>query len=131
MASQMWGETVRAVMDSGGWHCLQSIPNAFYLPVEGHREDDSSSVCHGDDFLAEGSERNLDELDELLNEHFEVTAGSVIGQGDQDRSDTSKGSLATQKISRTTKVPVSSGLQIPSMSTSWCNGRRSEVASPQ
>ena len=28
------------------------------------------------DFLAEGSERNLDELDELLNEHFEVTAGS-------------------------------------------------------
>ena len=81
MASQMWGETVRAVMDSGGWHCLQSVPNAFYLPVEGHREDDSSSVCHGDDFLAEGSERNLDELDELLNEHFDVTAGNVIGPG--------------------------------------------------
>ena len=75
------GETVRAVMDSGGWHCLQSIPNAFYLPMDGHREDDSSSVCHGDDFLAEGSKRNLDELDELLNEHFEVTAGSVIGPG--------------------------------------------------
>ena len=60
-------------MDSGGWHCLQSVPNAFYLPVEGHREDDSSSVCHGDDFLAEGLEQNLDELD--------VTAGNMIGPG--------------------------------------------------
>ena len=40
-----------------------------------HREDDSSSVCHGDDFLAEGSERTLNELDRLLHQHFEVTAG--------------------------------------------------------
>ena len=67
MAPQMWGETVRAVMDSGGWHCLQSVPNAYYLPAEtskdGHHENDASSVCHGDDFLAEGSERTLNELD--------------------------------------------------------------------
>ena len=81
MASQMWGETVRAVMDSRGWHCLQSVPNAYYLPADGHREDNSSSVCHGDDFLAEGSERTLSELDRLLNEHFEVTAGNMIGPG--------------------------------------------------
>ena len=66
MASQMWGETVRAVMDSGGWHCLQSVPNAYYLPEDGYYEDDASSVCHGDDFLAEGSERTLSELDRLL-----------------------------------------------------------------
>ena len=43
MASQMWGETVRAVMDSRGWHCLQSVPNAYYLHADGHQEDDSSS----------------------------------------------------------------------------------------
>ena len=74
MASQMWGETVRAVINSGGWHCLQSVPNAYYLPADGYQEDDSSSVCHGDDFLAEGSEQTLSELDKLLNEneHFEV-----------------------------------------------------------
>ena len=36
MASQMWSETVRAVMDSGGWHCLQSVPNAYYLPEDGY-----------------------------------------------------------------------------------------------
>ena len=52
MASQMWGETVRAVMDSGGWH---SVPNAYYLPADGRHENDSSSFCHGHDFLAEGS----------------------------------------------------------------------------
>ena len=66
------------------WHhrCgVQSVPNAYYLPVDDHREDDSSSVCHGDDLLAEGSERNLHELDGLLSEHFEVTAGSMIGPG--------------------------------------------------
>ena len=51
------------------------------LPADGHHEDDSSSVCHGDDFLAEGSERTLSELDRLLNEHFEVTAGNMIGPG--------------------------------------------------
>ena len=59
---------------------MQSVPNAYYLPSEnskdGHHEDGASSVCHGDDFLAEGSERTLNELDRLLREHFEVTAGT-------------------------------------------------------
>ena len=30
-------------------------------------------------FCAEGSERTLSELDRLLSEHFEVTAGNMIG----------------------------------------------------
>ena len=81
MVLQMWGETVRALMDSGRWHCLQSVPNACYLPADGRHEDDSSSVCHGDDFLAEGSERTLSELDRLLSEHVEVTAENMIGPG--------------------------------------------------
>ena len=61
------------------------MPNAYYLPAEslrdGHHEDDASSVCRGDDFLAEGSERTLNELDRLVREHFEVTAGNMIGPG--------------------------------------------------
>ena len=81
MASQVWGETVRAVMDSGRWHFLQSVPNAYYLPADGRNEDDTSSVCHGDDFVAEGSEPTLSELDRLLSEHFEVTAGNMIRLG--------------------------------------------------
>ena len=50
--------------------------------MDGHHEDDASSVCHGDDFLAEGPGRTLNELDRLLSEqHFEVTAVNMIGSG--------------------------------------------------
>ena len=35
MASQMWGETVRAVMDSGGWHCLQVSTERVLLASRG------------------------------------------------------------------------------------------------
>ena len=83
-ASQLWGEAARTAMDNGHWQCLQSIPNAFYLPAEPPCEDiegDSRAVCHGDDFLAEGYERQLDEMDDLLKQHFEVTTGELIGPG--------------------------------------------------
>ena len=131
MASQMWGETVRAVMDSGGWHCLQSVPNAYYLPADGHQEDDSSSVCHGDDFLAEGSERTLSELDKLLNEHFEVKAGNMIGPGRPGQTRYLKRIIGYTEIFQSMVVLVSSGRQIPSMWTAWCSGRRREVANQQ
>ena len=111
------GETVRAVMDSRGWYCLQSVPNAYYLPADGHREDDSSSVCHGDDFLSEGSERTFSELDRLLNEHFEVTAGNMIGPGRPRQTRYLK-----RIIGYTEDLLVSSGRQTPSVSTSWCSG---------
>ena len=65
-------------MDSGGWHCLHSVPNAHYFPADCHQENDSSSVYHGNDFLAKVSERTLSQLDKPLNEHFEVTAGNMI-----------------------------------------------------
>ena len=124
-------ETVRAVMDSGGWHCLQSVPNACYLPADSHHEDDSSSVCHGDDFLAEGSERTLSELDRLLNEHFEVTAGNMIGPGRPGQSRYLK-----RITGYTEDLPEHGGSGFfwtadTKHVTSWCSGRRSEVANKQ
>ena len=127
MASQMWGETVRAVMDSGGWHCLQSVPNAYHLPADGRHEDDSSSICHGDDFLAEGSERTFSELDRLFSEHFEVTARTGKAWTNQISQ---RESLATQKIFRSMVVLVSSGRQTPSMWTSWCMWRKKRAGKP-
>ena len=44
-------------------------------------DGDATAVCHGDDFLAEGYEQELNELDDLLNQYFEVTAGDMIGPG--------------------------------------------------
>ena len=78
MASQMWGES----SDGFRWMALFAVgAECVLLAAYGHHEDDSSSVSYGDDFLAEGSERTLSELDRLLNEHLEVTAGDMIGPG--------------------------------------------------
>ncbi|CAK0850454.1 unnamed protein product [Prorocentrum cordatum] len=83
-ASQMWGELVRTTMDDGHWECLVGTPNVFYLPASPNTapfDEDSTAICHGDDFLAEGYDEQLDELDELLKQQFEVTASARLGPG--------------------------------------------------
>ncbi|CAK0888712.1 unnamed protein product [Prorocentrum cordatum] len=83
-ASQMWGELVRTTMDDGHWECLVGTPNVFYLPASPNTapmDEDSTAICHGDDFLAEGYDEQLDELDELLRQQFEVTASARLGPG--------------------------------------------------
>ena len=83
-ASQMWGEMVRTTMDDGHWDCLTATPNLFYLPASPNIpavDEDSTAICHGDDFLAEGYDEQLDELDELLRQQFEVTASARLGPG--------------------------------------------------
>ena len=69
MASQMWGDTVRAVMDSGGCHCLQSVPVTTKM-IRAQFAIVMTSWL-----------RVLSELDRLLNEHFEVSSGNMIGPG--------------------------------------------------
>eukprot|EP00959_Pyramimonas_sp_CCMP1952_P272645 5699736-Pyramimonas_sp.AAC.1 len=81
-ASQMWGELVRATMGDGHWECLVATPNVSYLPSRPHIpavDEDSAAICHGDDFLAEGYDEQLGELDELLKQQFEVTASARLG----------------------------------------------------
>ncbi|CAK0875513.1 unnamed protein product, partial [Prorocentrum cordatum] len=83
-ASQMGGELVRTTMDDGHWECLVGTPNVFYLPASPNTapfDEDSTAICHGDDFLAEGYDEQLDELDELLKQQFEVTASARLGPG--------------------------------------------------
>ena len=88
------------------------MPNAYYLPAEnlrdGHHEDDARSVCHGDDFLVEGTERTLNELDRLLRprltratvREFAGTGGSALYLS-SDRLDTMFASkTAMQHVSK-------------------------------
>ena len=42
---------------------------------------DATACCHGDDFLAEGFEEQLLELNSLLEKSFEVTRTAFIGPG--------------------------------------------------
>ena len=77
-ASQLWGETVRAVMDDGSWITLASVPNAWYKQGSDRKDglsgddrkqprDDATAVCHGDDVIAEGYPEDLEELDLILS----------------------------------------------------------------
>ena len=80
MASQMWGELVKLVMDNGGLRILIGVPGAYYLPAQDELgEMDSVNACHGDDFLAEGHEEQLEVLNEVLRGSFEVTDSGCIG----------------------------------------------------
>ncbi|CAK0831915.1 unnamed protein product [Prorocentrum cordatum] len=81
-ASQMWGEVVRTTMGDGHWGCFTATPDVFYSPASSNVPavgEDSAALCHGDDFLAEGYDEQLDELDELLRQQFEVTASARLG----------------------------------------------------
>ncbi len=83
-ASQRWGEALRTVVDDDGWESFVGWPNVYYLPptIEyAPEDDDSMSVCHCADFLAEGHEEQLCRLDACLNEQLEVTSGPMLGPG--------------------------------------------------
>jgi len=79
-ASQLWGETVKSAMDDNGFRTVRGIPGTYYLPSTSEVEClDCVVCCHGDDFLAEGHEEQLQTIDEVLKTHFEVTESGCIG----------------------------------------------------
>ncbi len=61
IAAAAWLKLVRETLDLGGWSPLESIACVSY-----NAEADSMVVYHGDDFLAEGDDKTLDRLDEVL-----------------------------------------------------------------
>ena len=65
-------------LDSGGWECLRSNRNEFFLTADQHIETSRTMRV---DFLAEGVQRNLKELDEPLRQHFEEATGEPVGSG--------------------------------------------------
>jgi hypothetical protein len=80
LASQMWGETVNAAFDDAEAIVLRSVCGVFYF--EETVADSDCTVCvHGDDFLGEGNEKELDRVHEVLSANFEVTDAGAIGPG--------------------------------------------------
>ena len=108
-------------MGDGHWECLAATPNVFYLPASPNVapcDEDSTAICHGDDFLAEGYDEQLDALDELLKQQFEVTASARFDQEKLDRQHTSREGSAIQTSCQVATSQVSFGLPMPSMWTS-------------
>ncbi len=76
----MWGETVNAAFDDAGVQVMRSLHGVFYFPGAG--ADSDCTVCvHGDDFLAEGNEAELEFVSAVLSENFEVTDAGSVGPG--------------------------------------------------
>lgn len=90
-ASQLRGQTVRIVMDNGGWITLVGGPSTWYWPSAGGQRPeeeqcanlgrDATASCHGGDYLVEGYEDQLMTLNCLLESQSEVTRGAHIGPG--------------------------------------------------
>ena len=73
-ASKQWTQYVIDSTTAGGFQVVKSVPGLYF-----HPEWMVTLSCHGDDFLAEGEGADLDKLDELMKQHFEVKILDRIG----------------------------------------------------
>ena len=70
----MGNEDPKGVKTANGYSELLLCPNTYYL-AGGH----VALSCHGGDFLASGEARELDKLDEIMKQNYEVKALPNIG----------------------------------------------------
>ena len=73
-ASRQWGLFIKSALTPAGFLSSAAIPGLYY-----HPEWDITLACHCDDFLAEGLSQDLDKLDDLMKEKFEVKVLPRIG----------------------------------------------------
>lgn len=73
-ASRQWGLYIRGSLTPEGFLTSAAIPGLYY-----HPEWDIMVACHGDDFIAEGLAEDLDRLDKVMKEKFEVKILPRIG----------------------------------------------------
>ena len=73
-AAQAWGQLVTVIFIEAGFEAVLVVAMTFY-----HSTRDISVTVHGDDFLGEGEPLQLDWLDELMREKFEVKILPRIG----------------------------------------------------
>ena len=73
-ASRQWGVKIRKVKTADLFEELLLCPNTYYKKAA-----DLCLSCHGDDFLASGEKEELDALDKLMAENYEVKILPRIG----------------------------------------------------
>ena len=65
MASKRWRRHYMRVFRTHGWRASKVMPGFFH-----HRDPAGTCGCHGDDFMAEGSDALLDRLDRVKKDEF-------------------------------------------------------------
>lgn len=78
-AGLLWGEKIAVCMISSKFIRCKGCGQMYY-----HPERDITCVIHGDDFLSEGEQKQLDWLDTELDKHYTVTRKGRVGPGAAD-----------------------------------------------
>ena len=78
-AARAWEEHYSALMESMGFKRLVTSPVAFY-----HRGRDTAAVVHGDDFIIEGADEELDYVQDVLAKNYEIKIRGRLGSGQRD-----------------------------------------------
>ena len=76
MASKRWQRHYVRVLRTHGWNASKVMPGFFH-----HRDRAGTCGCHGDDFMAEGSDALLDRLDRVMTDEFEAKMLGRVGRG--------------------------------------------------
>ena len=79
MPAQAWEEHYSALLKNHGFKRLKSVPVAFV-----HETRDMSGVVHGDDFVWEGIDEDLDWVQKLLEDKYELKNRGRLGFGPND-----------------------------------------------
>jgi hypothetical protein len=78
-AAQAWEEHYSALLVKNGFERLKTVPVAFTHPVR-----DLNGVVHGDDFVWEGRDEELDWILHLLSTEYELKNRGRLGFGPKD-----------------------------------------------
>jgi hypothetical protein len=73
-ASRLWQDHYSKIICDNGWLRGKIFPATFY-----HQLHDMSLACHGDDFICEGTDSGIDELETVMRNRFEAKAEGCIG----------------------------------------------------
>ena len=76
MASKRWQRHYMRVLRTHGWTASKVMPGFFH-----HRDPAGTCGCHGDDFMAEGSDALLDRLDRAMKDEFDAKMLGRVGRG--------------------------------------------------
>jgi len=77
-AGKLFGKLVAEILEAAGYLRLQVIPNAY-----NHPQRDVDVVVHGDDFMADGEDHQLDVLEQTLENAIELKRVGRVGPGRQ------------------------------------------------
>ena len=78
-AAQAWEEHYSALLTGHGFKRLKSVPVAFF-----HESRGMSGVVHGDDFVWEGTDEDLDWVLGVLQSEYELKSRGRLGFGPKD-----------------------------------------------